>query len=253
MHYCPLRNYIKILAEIWGVYSLLWDTVSIHSFIYLFILSFYYLSWNIYNNNNNKLSGVGLSFIVDHRVSLNKHHALQHNTAQTRVNRPTHRHKHTHGQYLPTACSHPPLQQGSTSQSRDEQNTERKRSGQNTDIRLQRDIHTNNNNNNNNTSTDSVCLTSDLYIQCVWPLTSQSVFDLRHLHTVCLTSDLTECVWPPTFTYSVFDLWPHRVCLISDLTECVWPLTSHSVFDLWPHRVCLTSNLYIQCAWPLTS
>ncbi len=171
----------------------------IYPFIYLFILSFYYLSWNIYNDNNNKLPGVGLSFIVDHRVSLNKHHALQHNTAQTRVNRPTHRHKHTHGQYLPTACSHPPLQQGSTSQSRDEQNTERKRrdnstemrdrrSGQNTDIRLQRDTHTHTN--NNNTSTDSVCLTSDLYIQCV-------------------------------------DLWPHRECLTSDFyIQCVWPLTS---------------------------
>ncbi len=212
---------------------------------------------------------MGLSFIVDHRVSLNKHHALQHNTAQTRVNRPTHRHKHTHGQYLPTACSHPPLQQGSTSQSRDEQNTERKRrdnstemrdrrSGQNTDIRLQRDTHT-----NNNTSTDSVCLTSDLYIQCVWPLTSQRVFDLRLLHTVCLTSDLIESAWPLTFTYSVFDLWPHIVCLTSDLIESAltsdliesaWPLTfTYSVFDLWPHRECLTSDFYIQCVWPLTS
>jgi len=28
---------------------------------------------------------------------------------------------HTHGQYLPTVCCHPPLHKGSTSQSRDEQ------------------------------------------------------------------------------------------------------------------------------------
>ncbi len=29
VQYCPLRNYTKIVAEMWGVYSLLWDTVYI--------------------------------------------------------------------------------------------------------------------------------------------------------------------------------------------------------------------------------
>ncbi len=111
------------------------------------------------------------------------------------------------------------------------------------------------------TSDLTECLTSNLYIQCVWPLSSQSVFDLwphrecvwpltpqrvfdrRHLHTVC---------WPLT-SQSVFDLRPlHTVCLTSDLIECVWPLTSQSVFDLRPYRECLTSDLYIQCVWPPT-
>ncbi len=140
--------------------------------ILTFIMIYTFFLMYIYIYNNNKLPVVGLSFIVGHRISLNKCHALRHNTAQTLVNRPTQRQTQTHGQYLPTACSHPPLQQGSTSQSRDEQNTERKRrdnsremrdrsSGQNTDIRLKKT------NTNNNTSTDIVCLTSDLYTQCV--------------------------------------------------------------------------------------
>ncbi len=27
VQYCPLRNYTKMFAEMWGVYSLLWDNV----------------------------------------------------------------------------------------------------------------------------------------------------------------------------------------------------------------------------------
>ncbi len=38
VQYCPLRNYTKFFAEMWGVYSLWWDTVYIYIYIYTHIL-----------------------------------------------------------------------------------------------------------------------------------------------------------------------------------------------------------------------
>ncbi len=34
LQYCPLKIYTKLTAEMWGVYTLLWDTVCVYIYIY---------------------------------------------------------------------------------------------------------------------------------------------------------------------------------------------------------------------------
>ncbi len=37
MQYCPLRNYTKNFAEMWGVYSLLWDSVCLNVCVWVWV------------------------------------------------------------------------------------------------------------------------------------------------------------------------------------------------------------------------
>ncbi len=40
---CHMKRYNKMFTKMWGVYSLLWDTVYIYIYIYIYIYNLYYI------------------------------------------------------------------------------------------------------------------------------------------------------------------------------------------------------------------